>query len=125
MKNNKGYGFLDALMILGLLAICFALIFAVTYRTQFVEIDRSYRDYEIIKINPPKRFHIDIKDVETGETFTGLYVSKRCSSWKLAETHRHWKFYRVTYRNEKTHEVRYGIEGVKSLCEKLREIEFH
>lgn len=124
MKYNTGYGLLDALVIFGLITIAVALMSAVTYRTKFVEIDRSHRDYEIINIDPPKRFYIDIKDVETGETFTGLYVSKRCYSWELAKTHRHWKFYRVTYRNEKTHEVRYDIEGTETLCQKLREIEF-
>lgn len=40
----------------------------------------TYKKFELVEIDPPKRFYVTLKDVETGEIFIE-YVSKRCSSY--------------------------------------------
>lgn len=37
--------------------------------------------YEIVHVNRPKRFSVDLKHIETGRIFSNTARSKRCSNW--------------------------------------------
>lgn len=45
-------------------------------------VSEKWKKYQIIGINPPKHFYITIRDVETGQVFKDLYISKHCNSWR-------------------------------------------
>ena len=58
------------------------------------------RTFEVTDINPPKRFYVDLKDVETGQTFQSVYVSKRCSTWRRVTIGSTWTLPVTTYTYE-------------------------
>ena len=86
-----------------------------------VEVSRQLKEYEVIKIYPPKRFHVDLKDVQTGQFYQRQYVSKRCSQWKRLPMYSKWQFTEITYRNEKG-ELSYRLDGVHGFCNSLRSL---
>lgn len=44
-------------------------------------VSRVTGEFVVTKIKPPKRFYVSLRDVDTGQTYNHLYVSKRCSNW--------------------------------------------
>ena len=86
-----------------------------------VEVERKVKEYEVVHINPPKRFYVDLKDVETGVVYKSEYVSKRCSYWKRLELGTKWKFTEITYRNDEG-KLTYRLNGVNTLCDSLRSL---
>lgn len=81
-------------------------------------VDRSVKVYEVVGIKPPKRFRVDLRDVETGQIYKSEYVSKRCSSWRKLEMGSKWKFTQITYKN-KDGVLSYAIADVYTLCDSL------
>lgn len=67
------------------------------------------RAFQLVEVNPPKHFYVDIKDVETGATNTDVYVSKHCNSWR--ETAVVGNTYRIVV--EKYRDDRNGVQSVK------------
>lgn len=60
------------------------------------------RMFELIKVDPPKRFYVDLKDVETGEVTTRLYVSRRCYNWRqTAVVGNNYRVRVETYRDDR------------------------
>lgn len=45
-------------------------------------IKEEFREFEVIHIDPPKRFHVTLKDLSTGNTYIE-YISKRCSNYRV------------------------------------------
>lgn len=81
----------------------------------YVVISRSIKQYEVVRIDPPKHFFVDLKDIETGFVYKRQKVAKRCGSWRNLRIGSTWTFTEVTYKNGRT-----GIENVRSLCARLR-----
>lgn len=81
-------------------------------------VDRSVKVYEVVGIKPPKRFKVDLRDVETGKVYKDEYVSKRCASWKKLEMGSKWKLTQVTYKNSDG-VLSYSIVDVHSICQAL------
>lgn len=42
----------------------------------------SVRTYTIIKVDPPKHYHIDIQDDLTGMVYQGVGRRKHCNKWR-------------------------------------------
>ncbi len=78
------------------------------------------KEYEVIEIKRPKYFKVTLKDKVTGETYSRLSVSKRCSSWNKLKIGDTLKFKEVTYR--RANDVYKRVEGIKDLCKNLRNI---
>lgn len=77
------------------------------------------KTYEIVKINQPKHFYVDVRDVETGNVYKHQYVSKHCNAWRKLQIGSRWYFYENTYQGKNSAYVK--IDGIKSkLCEALR-----
>lgn len=54
-----------------------------------VSVQQQQGNYRVVSINPPKRFYVDLINVNTGERYN-IYVAKRCSNWrslKLGSVH--------------------------------------
>lgn len=83
------------------------------YRTA---ISVETRWYEIIDYNPPKRFYVTLKDVDTGEIFYDVYVSKRCYGLPQNLVGTRWEMKAWKYQG------RYGFhtEVVGAQCERFR-----
>lgn len=81
-------------------------------------VDRSIKVYEVVGIKPPKRFRVDLRDVETGQIYKSEYVSKRCSSWRKLEMGSQWKLTQVTYKDSDG-VLSYSIADVHSICQAL------
>lgn len=86
-----------------------------------VEVDRQVKEYEVIGIRPPKRFYVDLQDVQTGQIHEREYVSKRCSNWKRLKMSSKWQFTEITYRDDKGN-ISYRIDGVHGLCAALSKL---
>lgn len=68
------------------------------------------RNFELLKVNPPKHFYVDIKDLETGEIKVKVYVSKHCNSWReTAIVGRVYQIVVETYRDDRdgTQRIKY------------------
>lgn len=68
----RGLTMTAALVCLGLLAGC--------NRGELVE--TTQQTFEVTHVNPPKHFHVTLRNVDTGQVFEDIYVSKRCSRWE-------------------------------------------
>lgn len=86
-----------------------------------IEVGRKVKEYEVVHINPPKRFYVDLKDIETGVIYKSEYVSKRCSYWQKLEIGTKWEFTEITYRNDDG-KLTYRLNGVNTLCDSLRNL---
>lgn len=77
------------------------------------------KTYEIVGINQPKHFYVDLRDVETGYVYKHVYVSKHCNAWRKLKMGSQWYFYEVIYQGQNSQYTK--IEGVATkLCEALR-----
>ena len=81
------------------------------------EIHSVEKTYEITAIDPPKRFYVSVRDVETGEVSEKIYVSKRCSSWQKLEIGSQWTFQEKTYRKDDG--TTFTGVSVSGLCDRL------
>ena len=76
--------------------------------------------YEVVKIRHPKHFNVDLLDVENGNIYRSLYISKHCAYSYNLKLHSRWSFNEVLYESKEG--VRYKkIEGVDSLCKQLKD----
>jgi hypothetical protein len=81
---------------------------------------RIRKVYEIVNINRPKHFRVDIKDVETGRVYKNKGISKHCNHWQKLKVGSRWYFTEVIYQGK---DMRYvEIEGVRSLCEAIKSL---
>lgn len=65
--------------------------------------------YELLKVNPPKHFYIDVRNTDTNEVYKNKYVSKRCNNYR--ENAIVGKIYKLTatrrYFTDGTSDVRF------------------
>lgn len=61
------------------------------------EIARVTKEYEIMAVDPPKHFTVDVRDVLSNERYNGQYVSKYCSNWDKLKVGSIWVFEEVTF----------------------------
>ena len=66
----------------GLLAIVLAMGLFGACAEEKQEISDEIRSFEIIKINPPKHFRVDLRDKETGVIHYGVGISKHCNRYR-------------------------------------------
>jgi hypothetical protein len=82
-------------------------------------VDQKLKEYEIVGIKKPKRFKVDIRDVETGQVYFAQTVSKRCNVWDKLQMGSKWKFTEITYK-DKYGNLSYEVSGVTGLCDSIR-----
>lgn len=56
--------------------------------------------YEVISYDPPKRFYVTLRNVETGAVHHNVYVSKRCSGLPANLVGSRWEMKTWTYLGE-------------------------
>lgn len=85
-----------------------------------VVISREYKNYEVVGINPPKHFYLDLKETKTGYVYKHIYVSKHCNNWRKLPLHSVFMFEEVIYKYEKKpdHYVDINING-SQFCNNL------
>ena len=86
----------------------------------YEETARYRNTYEIIGINPPKHFYLDLKNVKTGVVHKHVYVSKHCNDWRKLKIGSRWDLTEVDYKRGE----RYGtkILNMSSICDALRQM---
>ena len=72
------------------------------------------RFYEVVDINPPKRFYVTLRDLKTAEVFE-VYVSKRCWTWRELKIGSTVTLERVTYEKPNGEQF-YRYTDVRKLC---------
>ena len=72
------------------------------------------RIFEVVEINPPKRYYVTLRDLKSGEVFE-VYVSKRCSTWRELKIGSHVTLERITYEKP-SGELYYRYTDVRKLC---------
>lgn len=80
------------------------------------QVNTETRTFEVTDIDPPKRFYVDLKDVETGQTFSRVYVRKRCSGWRKVAIGSQWNLPVTTYTYQDG-EKRVSVNA-RSLCQR-------
>src|ERR1044071_3496989 len=84
---------------ISVISIMIAISFSLTGCVQKEEeISRHENVYEVVKIEPPKHFHVDLKNVKTGIVTEHVYVSKHCSVYEKLPLHSRWVFTEVDYK---------------------------
>ena len=69
-------------MTLAVIAAC-VMCYRAGYNARFTDaFETVTEEFEIVKIHPPKHFHLDLKSVETGEVFERVYVSKHMNEYR-------------------------------------------
>lgn len=82
-------------------------------------ISSKQKTYEIVDINPPKSFKVDVRDVETGYVYKSIYVSHHCNEWRKLKLGSRWYFTEVVYQGKNSNYV--VVEGIKTkLCTALK-----
>lgn len=105
-----------AVAILGLVAGC--------SREPDIFIGKETKTFEVIGINQPKHFYVDLKDVNTGQHYNHVYISKHCNDWRKLKMGSKWDLAIVEYeRQGERAGQRYKIvSGAKSICDALRKM---
>ena len=50
--------------------------------TKYEQIGSYSTAYEIVKVNPPKHVYVDVKNLDTGTIYRGVYVSKHFNDYR-------------------------------------------
>ena len=45
-------------------------------------VETTQQTFEVTHVDPPKRFRVTLRNVDTGQVFEDVYVSKHCSRWR-------------------------------------------
>lgn len=83
-----------------------------------VELSRSEQVYEVMAINPPKHFYVDLKNIKTGVVNEHVYISKHCNVWKQLPLHSRWVLTEVEYQRGDKYYTR--IIGTRALCDDFK-----
>jgi hypothetical protein len=114
MKNNKGESRVGLIILVALVISIFGLFGHTIWSTQrrikedalHIKLEKSeVRSFELVAVNPPKHFYVDIKDMVTGRTHRHVYVSKHCNNWvKTAVVGKVYRIVTETYLDDRTGE---------------------
>ena len=123
-KENKVSNENDIKKIFGVVCIVSILIFAVTSIFYLVNgkrviLETHLQKYEVIGINPPKHFSLDLKNVNTGEVFEDVFISKRCQYWENLKMNSIVSFEEETYKYEKRDHVQKDVNVNYDFCQTL------
>lgn len=66
-------GLLTIVLVMGLFGAC---------AEEKQEVSDEIRSFEIVKINPPKHFRVDLRDVKTGIVYRSVGISKHCNRYR-------------------------------------------
>lgn len=101
----RGLMMTAALVCVGLLAGC----------TRGELVETTQQTFEVTRVDPPKRFRVTLRNVDSGQVFEDIYVSKRCSRWKEVPVGTHLTLEVGTYRTSAS-ETFQRIESPYSIC---------
>lgn len=81
------------------------------------DIDKEeIKDYKLIGYDPPKHFHVDLQDVQTGKIYRHVYVSKHCNNHREFVIGNIYKLKRIYYTREGT-EISQFDDLYESFCQ--------
>ena len=105
MKNSEKEDLYLLLPLIFILLIGFIIVGCVVYQGyesgSRVVISREYKNYEVVGINPPKHFYLDLKETKSGYVYKHIYVSKHCNNWRKLQLHSVFIFEEIIYKYEK------------------------
>lgn len=93
------YGLWSCILFLWACVAGIYLIFG--FPEKIIVLEKNIKEYEVIGIDPPKHFYLDLKDKQTGQLFNHVYVSKHCFEWQNLKLGSVYSFEEVTYKYEK------------------------
>ncbi len=97
-----------------LLLLCVPLTFLAGCEAEQL-VERRTQAFEVTVVKPPKHFYVTLKNVDTGQVFSDVYVSKRCSRWKEVPVGAHLNLSVATYRSE-SGVTRMVLENRSNIC---------
>lgn len=97
-----------------LLVLGIALFLTGCIGEDYVVVKKRIKQYEVVGIDPPKRFFVDLRDIETGHVYKHERVSKRCSNWRKLRLGSTWTFTERTHKNGMV-----SLGDVHTLCDRL------
>lgn len=105
-------------VVMGLFSL--ALISMVVYQKTFqgsrVVLEKHKQQYEVVGVRPPKHFMLSLKNTDTGQIFSDVYVAKHCSNWNKFKKGQILTFEEVTYKYEKKPEIKKDVNINYNLC---------
>lgn len=84
-----------------------------------IVLEKHEQKYEVIDIHPPKHFSLTLKNVDTGEIFEGVAISKRCQYWENLKMNSVVTFEEETFKYEKRDHEQRQVNVNYNFCETL------
>lgn len=78
-------------------------------------VETTTQTFEVTHVDPPKHFRVTLKNVDSGQVFEDVYVSKRCSRWKEVPVGTELRLVVGTYRTGEAQTFQ-RIESPYSIC---------
>lgn len=75
-----------------------AIILIPIERKEKIYISEAIRSYEVVYIDPPKHFSVDLLDLETHQLFKYESNSKHCNEWRRNKLHEIVRIRTVYYK---------------------------
>lgn len=124
-KENKVNTDDDIKTLFGAFCVVFIVIFAAIgifylVNGEKVVLETHIQKYEVIGINPPKHFSLELRNVDTGEVFEGVAISKRCQYWENLKMNSIVSFEEETFKYEKRDHKQKEVNVNYDFCQSLK-----
>lgn len=103
-------------MTLFICAMVSVVVYQKTVQGSRIVLEKHAQQYQVVGVRPPKHFMISLKNTDTGQIFSDVYVSKHCSNWNTFKKGQILTFEEVTYKYEKKPEIKKDVNINYSLC---------
>lgn len=107
----------NAVMLLVISAMISGIVYIQFFQGSRVVLEKHTQQYEVIGVRPPKHFMLSLKNTDTGQIFSDVYVSKHCSNWNKFKKGQVLTFEEVTYKYEKKPEIKKDVNINYNLCD--------
>lgn len=115
MEKNNVFGVFGVIVVMLLGFLIFHLV-----NGSCIVLEKHEQKYEVIDINPPKHFSLTLKNVDTGEIFDSVAISKRCQYWENLKMNSVVTFEEETFKYEKRDHEQRQVNVNYDFCESLK-----
>lgn len=105
-----------ALLVLTAFWVSFVIAFTFlhVFSKKKIYVSDEVRAYEVVRINPPKHFSVDLLDVRTHQLFERESRSKHCNNWRNNKLHEIVNIRTIYYKYEGSEDVYAELENINN-----------
>jgi len=83
-------------------------------RQEKIYVSEEVRAYEVVGINRPKHFSVDLLDVRTHQLFERESNSKHCNNWRKNKVHEIVNVRTIYYKYEGSEDIYIELESINA-----------